>query len=293
MTTKRPAFQFYPADWRKDVELQSCSMAAQGLWINTMCIAHECEPYGQLTINGKGMTPAQLGRQVGLSARECDALLTELHDAGVAKKTPEGVFYSKRMVEDEALRNLRAAGGVGGAEHGVKGGSHGSKGGRPKKDKGGFETPLEPFDKPPPSSSSSSSSSSTSTSVDVARTPGEACKAMKQAGLQSVNPSNPKLIALLAAGITIAELVDAASHAMQNQKPFAYALATAEGRRRDAATAPLPEARASPDETNYQRSMRLRMEEFAPEIARKAPGQPQNPVDFFRTVDVQTLEIAK
>lgn len=61
---KRPAFQFYPADWRKDVELQSCSMAAQGLWINAMCIAHECEPYGHLTINNKAMTPAQLGRQV-------------------------------------------------------------------------------------------------------------------------------------------------------------------------------------------------------------------------------------
>ena len=83
---KRPAFQFYPADWRKDVELQSCSMAAQGLWINVMCLAHECEPYGHLTINGKAMTPAQLGRQVGLSARECETLLDELIDAGVARK---------------------------------------------------------------------------------------------------------------------------------------------------------------------------------------------------------------
>lgn len=71
-------------------------------------------------------------------------------------------------------------------------------------------------------------------------TPGEACKAMKAVGMQSVSPAHPKLIALLAAGITVSELVDAATHAVQNQKPFAYALATAEGRRRDSATAPLP-----------------------------------------------------
>ena len=239
---KRPAFQFYPADWRKDVELQSCSMSAQGLWINAMCIAHECEPYGHLTINGKGMTTAQLGRQVGLSVRECDTLLGELHDAGVAKKTPEGVFYSKRMVQDEALRNTRAAGGSSGAEHGVKGGSHGVKGGRPTKSKGGLETPLDDPNKPPPSSSTSSSASTlnTSTSVDVAHTAGEACKAMKDAGMQSVNPSNQKLIALLEAGITLPELADAAKDATGKGKPFAYALATAEGRRRDAATLPLP-----------------------------------------------------
>jgi hypothetical protein len=108
---KRPSFQFYPADWRKDVELQSCSMAAQGLWINAMCLAHECEPYGHLTINGKAMTPAQLGRQVGLSAKESESLLIELLDAGVARKTEEGVIYSSRMVRDERLRNVRAESG--------------------------------------------------------------------------------------------------------------------------------------------------------------------------------------
>lgn len=156
---KRPAFQFYPADWRKDVELQSCSMAAQGLWINVMCLAHECEPYGHLTINGKGMNPAQLGRQVGLSAKECETLLAELIDSGVARRTDEGVIFSSRMVRDEDLRNRRAAGGKDGAEHGEKGAEAGSKGGRPRKDKGGFETPLPGFEKPPPSSSSSSSSS--------------------------------------------------------------------------------------------------------------------------------------
>lgn len=154
---KRPAFQFYPADWRKDVELQSCSMSAQGLWINAMCLAHECEPYGHLTVNGKGMTTAQLARQVGLGAREAQALLDELLDAGVARQSDQGAIYSKRMVEDEDLRNRRAAGGAAGAEHGVKGAKDGKKGGRPHANKGGSETPLVGSAEPPPSSSSSSS----------------------------------------------------------------------------------------------------------------------------------------
>ena len=150
---KRPSFQFYPADWRKDAALQSCSIAAQGLWINAMCIAHECEPYGHLVVNGKPMDAAKLGRLVGLSEKDCTKLIDELGDAGVVERTAEGVIYSRRMVRDEELRNKRANGGSAGAEHGIKGAAHGSKGGRPKAATGVNKPPLEP----PPSSSSSSS----------------------------------------------------------------------------------------------------------------------------------------
>lgn len=154
---KRPAFQFYPADWRKDVALRSCSIAARGLWIDLMCIAHECEPYGHLTINGKPMNAAQIAGQVGLTKAQCLTLVDELIDSGTARQTPEGVIYSKRMVDDEDLRNRRAAGGQAGAEHGSKGAESGFKGGRPKIIKGGLETPFSGEKEPPPSSSSSSS----------------------------------------------------------------------------------------------------------------------------------------
>lgn len=163
---KRPAFQFYPADWRKDVELRSCSIAARGLWIDVMCIAHECAPYGHLTINGNPMTAAKLAGQVGLTAAQCKALLDELIENGVARVTEKGVIYSKRMVEDEALRNKRAEGGMAGLEHGAKGAEHGKKGGRPRKETGDkktpLKTPLADVEEPPPSSSSSSSSSGNS-----------------------------------------------------------------------------------------------------------------------------------
>ncbi|MNL40285.1 hypothetical protein D3C87_1626250 [compost metagenome] len=65
---------------------------------------------------------------------------------------------------------------------------------------------------------------------------------MRETGLAGVSPSHPKLINLIAAGMTKAELVDAAAEAVKRQKPFAYALSTAEGRRRDAAVENLPSA---------------------------------------------------
>lgn len=78
--------------------------------------------------------------------------------------------------------------------------------------------------------------SSSLRSEDVApTTAGEACKAMRAAGLHDANPQHPKMVALIAAGISVAELVDAAKVAVEKQKPFVYALSTAEGRRRDAA----------------------------------------------------------
>lgn len=160
---KRPAFQFYPADWRKDVELRSCSVAARGLWIDVLCIAHECEPYGHMTVNGRGMTSTQIAGQVGLTSAQCAKLMQELIDNGVARKTADGVVYSKRMVDDEDLRQRRSEGGKAGSEFGAIGAEHGSKGGRPRKATGDnkppLEPPLDPPLKPPPSSSSSSSTS--------------------------------------------------------------------------------------------------------------------------------------
>lgn len=118
---KRPAFQFYPADWRKDPALSACSLAARGLWIELICIAHESERYGHLDINGKPMTPAQLARMVGELPATVAKLLTELEDAGVFSRDEQGCIYSRRMVADERIRNVRSdAGRLGGNPNLVK-----------------------------------------------------------------------------------------------------------------------------------------------------------------------------
>lgn len=77
---------------------------------------------------------------------------------------------------------------------------------------------------------------------------GAVCARLKtEAGLLDVNPLHPRLLALLGAGLTGDELVAAGLEAKQRGKGFAYALATAEGRRRDAANVkPLPDKHQNP-----------------------------------------------
>lgn len=73
-------------------------------------------------------------------------------------------------------------------------------------------------------------------------------RGMAAKGLGDASASHPKLQALLGAGITPAELLDAASYAASRGHGFAYAMARAEGQRRDAAAlAALPPAIAAVD----------------------------------------------
>lgn len=66
-------------------------------------------------------------------------------------------------------------------------------------------------------------------------TPGQACKAMRDAGLAEVNPSHPTLMAVMAQDMTVEELAQAAAEAVKRGKGFAWALERAIGQRRDAA----------------------------------------------------------
>lgn len=148
---KRPAFQFYPSDWRKDPSLSVCSLAARGLWIEMMCIAHEAEEYGVLALNGKPMTEAQLSRMVGESPKVVKEMLVELEDAGVFSRREDGAIYSRRMVKDEHIRNVRS-------DAGKKGGNPNFAKDLPKQNHKQVLTP----------SSSSSASAKTGTNVPAA-----------------------------------------------------------------------------------------------------------------------------
>ncbi len=155
---KRPAFQFYPADWRNDAGLKLCSLSARGLWIEMICIMHAAEPYGHLCAAGRPLDTRDLSKLVGESERDVKKWLDELVRNNVCS-SEEGAIISRRMVRDESLRERRAAGGEAGSEFGHLGAEHGKKGGRPRKETGDKKPPLNP----PPSSSSSSSSSSSNT----------------------------------------------------------------------------------------------------------------------------------
>lgn len=66
---------------------------------------------------------------------------------------------------------------------------------------------------------------------------GEACRAMRQSGLSTTNPSDPRLHALLDAGVTNDELAYAAAKAVAEGKrdAWAYTLAVVRAQREDAA----------------------------------------------------------
>ena len=112
---------------------------------------------------------------------------------------------------------------------------------------------------------------------------------MKQAGLSGVSPSHPKLIALLAAGMSLDELVAAAVAAVALQKPFAYALATAEGRRRDATVAPLPARGQAANDAPFRNNHDRRANFMAGLVA--TPGEHFHATDDDRTFDVDTRVI--
>ena len=158
---KLPSFQFYPADWKKDPNLQSVSHAAKGLWIDILCLMFESERRGYLQLNGKPPSNEQLARMVNCSAGEVDRLIAELRDAGVFSESTHKIIFSRRMVRDSQLRDIR--------------GKCGKLGGNPAFKKGAknpyYITKDKQIDKVrdkqkiTPSSSSSSSSSSSKTNT--------------------------------------------------------------------------------------------------------------------------------
>lgn len=151
---KRPSFQFYPSDWRQDLALQRCSLEAQGLLINLICLLHEGKPYGYLRDDRSPISTHQCAHLLGIHVTRYIRLSGELIQGGILSVDDQGVIYSKRMVKDEQTRASRALGGYKSINH--------PNTIKPKKISG--KGTLEGYPQgsnavPPPSSSSSSSSS--------------------------------------------------------------------------------------------------------------------------------------
>lgn len=73
------------------------------------------------------------------------------------------------------------------------------------------------------------------------------CLAVKNHGILDVNPTNPKLLALLEAGATVEEFNNAAS--VSKVKKFAYILGTVEGMRKEASELTLVRGSIKPKES--------------------------------------------
>ncbi len=114
--SKLPAFQFYPADWRKDPGVQALSFHDRGVWFEILCLMHESEQRGKLLLGGQPMPETALARLLGLDKQNLTNTITTLLSYGVASRCSEsGALMSRRMVRDEESRNKsKEAGHLGG-----------------------------------------------------------------------------------------------------------------------------------------------------------------------------------
>jgi hypothetical protein len=112
----RPADLWYWRDWRGDLQVQRCSLAAQGLWINMLGIMAESEMKGTLVISGAKVSSEDLARILGHEHTEIVGLLVELERNRVFSRMEDGAIYNRRMFKQRMISESRAESGRLGAE---------------------------------------------------------------------------------------------------------------------------------------------------------------------------------
>lgn len=115
MSSNLPAFMFYPGDWRKDSNLQACSIFARGLLTDLLCLMHEANERGRLAWgDGSAWTDEEIcGAIAGPDLMDAKiSALKELMRKNVLRRDDQGVIYSSRMVKDEDIRRKRADAGT-------------------------------------------------------------------------------------------------------------------------------------------------------------------------------------
>lgn len=111
LSVKQPWIKFYSSDWRADVTLGTCSLAARGLWMEMLCIMNEAESRGSLAKNGAPFTVAQIAALARAPIGEVKKLLIELEQEGVFSRDPDGTIYSRRIRRDIAKEERDKANG--------------------------------------------------------------------------------------------------------------------------------------------------------------------------------------
>lgn len=117
---RKPWMKFYPADWQADEGLRQCGLPARGLWIELIAVMHKSPIYGHLLIAGRKPTDAQIAHSVGSDVRLVAKCLEELEAWEVFSRTPEGVIWSRRMVEDQRKAEADVKNGSGGGNPNLK-----------------------------------------------------------------------------------------------------------------------------------------------------------------------------
>src|SRR5690606_27094568 len=132
MSSKRPSFQFYPADWISNTKLQLCTFEEQAVWLRLLCLFHDSDEYGilrwtlkqmQQVIHCKMKSLQNLLKYGILKGSEKDgdkvSFSTTFQVRNAQPKTvllidsvSIPLYFSSRMVRDEYVRKNRAIHGI-------------------------------------------------------------------------------------------------------------------------------------------------------------------------------------
>lgn len=113
MPKKLPAIMFFTGDWLKDPAVRACDLDARGLWIDMLCLMNESPRRGYLCIKENEPMPIKaLARIVGQSTRKVSRIITDLENAGVfSRETSTEIIFSRRLVLDENIRQVKSKAG--------------------------------------------------------------------------------------------------------------------------------------------------------------------------------------
>lgn len=125
---KRPSFQFYPGDWKKNAKLRRCSEAARGAWVDVLCLLHDFDEYGVcrwplLDLARSAGVPLKLVKELvakdvlkGSDKEIADYVYTPRHAGADGEPVvlipaqPGPVWFCSRFVRDDHIRQKRGAG---------------------------------------------------------------------------------------------------------------------------------------------------------------------------------------
>lgn len=123
---KLPGFMFYPGDWQKDPNLRRATRSEKGLLMDLLCLMFESGERGVLVSCGVPWADEEIVNAVSGDTTTTAHELAELVRKGVLSRRHDGALFSRRLVREEALRQIRSeAGSLGGRptkykkQHGV------------------------------------------------------------------------------------------------------------------------------------------------------------------------------
>lgn len=106
---KAPAIQWYVMDWLTDVNLRMVSWGARGLWSDLVCKLFISDDRGKFILNGQILTELEICHLSNCPESQFFIYWEELKRWNVVRKDPDGIFYNKRMVNDERIRKIHAS----------------------------------------------------------------------------------------------------------------------------------------------------------------------------------------